>query len=185
MVVDDFWSHDSKLYIQVSRGSNIRLRPYSHRCGQRRGKWCCGCCSWKLGTERAESWWKKAEESAGLVQADAENDASNSLGVCYYETVSAIADFRVGWSFEECSSSYSALQFEIVKLNDSKKLQIVPFSRVLVRFSANLSGKPWSKVDPLGIPWLIPTKMVLFNNFSKRKTARIIATHCSFRIMIC
>ena len=41
----------------------------------------CGCCSWKLGTERAESWWKKAEESAGLVQAGAENDASNSLGV--------------------------------------------------------------------------------------------------------
>ena len=45
-----------------------------------------------------------------------------------------------------------------------KKIQIVPFSRVLVRFSAN-------------IPWLIPTKMVLFKNLCT--TARIIATHCT------
>ena len=32
-------------------------------------------------------------------------------------------------------------------------------------------------LDPLGIQRLIPTKMVLFNNYSKRTTARFIATH--------
>ena len=55
--------------------------------------------------------------------------------------------------------------------NDSKKLQIVPFSRVLVRFSANSSAKPCSVGYSVA-------NTVLFNNFSKRTTARIIATHC-------
>ena len=29
-------------------------------------------------------------------------------------------------------------------------------------------------LDPLGVPWLIPTKMVLFNKFSKRTTGPLI-----------
>ena len=54
-----------------------------------------------------------------------------------------------------------------------KKIQIVPFSRVLIHFSANSRAKPWS------VGYSVANTYKNHWCYSKCTTARFIATHCS------